>query len=275
MPQNADFMTETQSQFLENYTKSPAISEFSPKPAEAEPFLSENLSPDDNISGADSENSEMTTITDTTQNLVIKIPKSLSQIKPAHGSGAKTAPNTPLLKTPEPEPSFIPSSQPKKRAHKKSVSWGSISTYFFAVEAEQPVSQPPSVSSDWRTLLEKLLELKDKQDNYVDISFQLHYKTRFGEFLGIIGSAPCVGAWNPDNILRMHWTNGNLWRITHSFPKKELPFQFKFVVCSYKGENIVINRWEDSENRQCTQWRNMIYGDQDEWERPGAKDFNS
>ena len=87
----------------------------------------------------------------------------------------------------------------------------------------------------------KKIEIKIKK-----IDFKINYDTKMGEEIGLIGSIKELGCWNKDKLLRMHWTDGNIWETTIDFSFVEIDsFEYKFVLI----ENGEIKEWENGNNR--------------------------
>lgn len=88
---------------------------------------------------------------------------------------------------------------------------------------------------------------KKKEIKIKKIDFQINYNTKIGEEIGLIGSIKELGCWNKDKLLRMHWTDGNIWETTIDFSFVDIDdsFEYKFVLI----ENGDIKEWENGNNR--------------------------
>ena len=87
---------------------------------------------------------------------------------------------------------------------------------------------------------------KKKELKIKKIDFKINYDTKMGEEIGLIGSIKELGCWNKDKLLRMHWTDGNIWETTIDFSFVEInSFEYKFVLI----ENGEIKEWENGNNR--------------------------
>ena len=76
--------------------------------------------------------------------------------------------------------------------------------------------------------------------------FQIVCHTTMGEDIGLIGSIKELGSWKHNNFLRLHWSEGNIWKTTIDISFAEInEFEFKFVLIN-KGE---IKEWEKGNNR--------------------------
>ena len=76
--------------------------------------------------------------------------------------------------------------------------------------------------------------------------FQIVCPTSMGEDIGLIGSIKELGSWKHNNFLRLHWSEGNIWKTTIDISFAEInEFEFKFVLIN-KGE---IKEWEKGNNR--------------------------
>ena len=87
---------------------------------------------------------------------------------------------------------------------------------------------------------------KKKELKIKKIDFKINYNTKMGEEIGLIGSIKEFGCWDKDKLLRMHWTDGNIWETTIDFSFIEIDsFEYKFVLI----ENGEIKEWENGDNR--------------------------
>lgn len=61
------------------------------------------------------------------------------------------------------------------------------------------------------------------------VTFKLHYDTRLGQELFIVGSDPMLGAWDCDKALRMRWTGGGVWAGNVELPAGGVYFYKYFI----------------------------------------------
>ena len=90
--------------------------------------------------------------------------------------------------------------------------------------------------------------IPSRRNNFIikKLQFQIHYPTQMGEDIGLIGSIKELGSWEQNNILRLHWTEGNIWITTIDISFAEInDFEYKFVLI-INGE---IKEWEKGNNR--------------------------
>jgi hypothetical protein len=73
--------------------------------------------------------------------------------------------------------------------------------------------------------------------------FTLHYETRLGEDLFLIGSHERLGAWAIECAAPMRWTEGNVWTGDVELPASGV-FFYKYVVKMASGQY----RWQDGAN---------------------------
>eukprot|EP00919_Chromeraceae_sp_WS-2016_P051403 GHVR01121858.1.p1 GENE.GHVR01121858.1~~GHVR01121858.1.p1 ORF type:complete len:177 (+),score=36.71 GHVR01121858.1:57-587(+) len=76
------------------------------------------------------------------------------------------------------------------------------------------------------------------------------YKTNFGENMYIIGSAPCVGGWDPTKAVPMTWSDGHVWKATLKLPSSLNLLEYKFLVVRDVGA-----RWEEGMNHRVNPQR--------------------
>ena len=75
----------------------------------------------------------------------------------------------------------------------------------------------------------------------------MHYETKFGQEIIMVGSVPELSNWNAlKGGVRLTWTEGHIWRV--KFKRSQLPqaFEFKFVIRDGRG----VVRWEGNPNHQ-------------------------
>ena len=77
------------------------------------------------------------------------------------------------------------------------------------------------------------------------ITFEMNYKTKFGEEIGILGNIDYLGNWNTNKVFKLKWTNGNLWVGSITINEDNLiDFEFKFILLYH---NKII-KWESGIN---------------------------
>ena len=76
------------------------------------------------------------------------------------------------------------------------------------------------------------------------IKFEMKYQTQMGQEVGVIGSLDELGKWNQNKVLRLNWTNGNVWNKEISYVNGS-DFEFKFIFIN----NGRVVKWEDGNNR--------------------------
>ena len=79
------------------------------------------------------------------------------------------------------------------------------------------------------------------------ITFEINYKTKFGEEIGILGNIDYLGNWNTNKVFKLKWTNENLWVGSISINEDNLiDFEFKFILLYH---NKII-KWESGNNNK-------------------------
>ena len=79
------------------------------------------------------------------------------------------------------------------------------------------------------------------------ITFEINYKTKFGEEIGILGNIDYLGNWNTNKVFKLKWTNGNLWVGSIYINEDNLidfSFEFKFILLYH---NKII-KWQSGIN---------------------------
>ncbi len=71
---------------------------------------------------------------------------------------------------------------------------------------------------------------------------------RKGECLGLVGSVPMLGGWQPERALRLLPDGMHEWCISLSGASLQLPFEYKYVVLNEETGDVVA--WEDGDNRR-------------------------
>ena len=90
------------------------------------------------------------------------------------------------------------------------------------------------------------------QIQFSKLRISVKYETSFGQNLWLVGSAPFLSEWNPDNKsgIEMQWSDGHIWYadIPYVWIVEQLAdqnFEFKFVVKRNNGgDNYSVDRWE-------------------------------
>ncbi|CAD8145475.1 unnamed protein product [Paramecium octaurelia] len=75
------------------------------------------------------------------------------------------------------------------------------------------------------------------------IQLQIHYKVEFEQALYISGKSKYLGQWNPEQAIRMTWTQNDIWVAEVAYHSME----YKYFISQYeKVENVY---WESGPNR--------------------------
>ena len=79
------------------------------------------------------------------------------------------------------------------------------------------------------------------------IIFSINYISTYGEEVGILGSLPILGNWDQNNVFKLKWNSGHIWKGEIDVNNNMIEdFEFKFVILS---ENTV-KIWENGENNK-------------------------
>ncbi|CAD8070012.1 unnamed protein product [Paramecium sonneborni] len=75
------------------------------------------------------------------------------------------------------------------------------------------------------------------------IQLQIHYKAEFGQALYISGKSRFLGQWNPEQAIRMIWTQHDIWIAEVAYHELE----YKYFISHYDKVQKVF--WESGPNR--------------------------
>ena len=68
-----------------------------------------------------------------------------------------------------------------------------------------------------------------------------------GETVGVCGSHPAMGSWNPSRFLRMNPVGDGEWMLSVNIEGMPLPLEYKYVVVDDKTNHL--KAWEEGDNR--------------------------
>ncbi|KAL4498501.1 hypothetical protein ABPG72_019619 [Tetrahymena utriculariae] len=81
----------------------------------------------------------------------------------------------------------------------------------------------------------------------LNIQFKIHYQTYYSYALYISGSSKELGCWDPNQAIRLDWTQGNLWT-TSAITISEGPHDYKYFVAKFDNPAQDM-KWEQGPNR--------------------------
>jgi len=84
------------------------------------------------------------------------------------------------------------------------------------------------------------------------VEFSIHFNTRWGQNLHIVGTHEALGNWKPTNDNRMVWVGSGMWRV--ELPLYCSQFEYKYVVVHDDG--VVV--WESCSNRRYDGSRRFV-----------------
>ncbi|CAD8158397.1 unnamed protein product [Paramecium octaurelia] len=85
------------------------------------------------------------------------------------------------------------------------------------------------------------------------IRLQIHYKTEFGQALYISGKSKYMGQWNPEQAIRMTWTQNDIWTAEVAYHLME----YKYFISQY--EKVQKIQWESGPNRVTNKNSNDVW----------------
>ncbi|CAG9335374.1 unnamed protein product [Blepharisma stoltei] len=91
----------------------------------------------------------------------------------------------------------------------------------------------------------KFIEENDLGEAYL-VNFKIHYKTKFGERIGLVGNQEFLGNWNPMKAWQMEWNQGNVWNLTIPINKNKIDdIEYKYIC---RQQTSI--RWEEGTNHK-------------------------
>ena len=78
------------------------------------------------------------------------------------------------------------------------------------------------------------------------VSFQIDYRTSWGETIKVCGSLPGLGKWDEGKALELRPTSGERWEGYIEVDSVVGEFDYKYLLSS-EGQS----QWEDGHNRAC------------------------
>ncbi|KAH3760508.1 dual specificity protein phosphatase 1 [Pelomyxa schiedti] len=121
-----------------------------------------------------------------------------------------------------------------------------------ASKAASETTTSASISTSTRAEEEKLVE------------FSVHYVTRYGQDLHIVGSSDALGTWKATEGNKMHWTEGGMWKAR--LPLKGKQVEYKYVVVDHEEAESNVH-WESCTNRIYDGCRSFV---RDFWDCQGS-----
>lgn len=97
-------------------------------------------------------------------------------------------------------------------------------------------------------------DIKYQDSEIFEYEFSVHYETKFGESIVVVGSCEELGNWNPDKGLRLIWHIGHRWSQTLKI--STLPFEYKYLCKSSETTT-----WEGGQNRTVSEQPNEPFYD--------------
>lgn len=123
-----------------------------------------------------------------------------------------------------------------------------------------------SIDADLLLNAEREVFDEEMRDNSVLMKFRIVHHVPFGEGLFIIGSVPELGSWEPENAIPLLWEPGDVWTVSVSVKRSEIPkFEYKYFVKA--GEEPI--RWENCRNHVLLRHPTPDMLVEDFWQFPG------
>jgi len=107
-----------------------------------------------------------------------------------------------------------------------------------------PYSYEPLGHPTYESEVSKVGTLDPRTTYHVDL--KVHYKTKFGESICILGSIPELGMWK-DFKCHMRWTDGHIWVTEKPLVTNRYFFQYKYVLLDKERSNLIA--WERGVDR--------------------------
>lgn len=96
------------------------------------------------------------------------------------------------------------------------------------------------------TLFMALASQELAANEFFELSLKIHYETKLGEYLAVIGDIEELGSWKQVKVV-LKWTEGHIWATEEPLKLKHKFFRYKYVVVNSKGAKT----WEKGRNRIC------------------------
>jgi len=85
----------------------------------------------------------------------------------------------------------------------------------------------------------------------VDVRFVIHFRTVYGQVIGILGSHPSLGAWDKNKPALMTYTSDGNWEKSIEVPQNFGTIEYKYVLIDTQS-NLPV-RWEAEKNKSLSQ----------------------
>jgi hypothetical protein len=83
------------------------------------------------------------------------------------------------------------------------------------------------------------------ESEFFIVKFSIKYQTQPGQNIYIFGSIPELGSWH-DNVFKLKWSEGHIWKGTLKLSNATRFFNYKFVCLS---DDQRFKRWEEGPDR--------------------------
>ncbi|OMJ66125.1 hypothetical protein SteCoe_37149 [Stentor coeruleus] len=97
-------------------------------------------------------------------------------------------------------------------------------------------------------------DIKDQDKEIFEYEFSVHYETKFGESIVVVGSCEELGNWNPNKGLNLIWHIGHRWSQTLKI--STIPFEYKYIC-----KSSIMTTWEGGPNRIVSEQTNDAFYD--------------
>lgn len=112
-----------------------------------------------------------------------------------------------------------------------------------AVQKMRPIAVPNE------GFVRQLIEFGEER---LQVEFTIHYMTKYGENLHIVGNVPELGNWTPNADNKMEWVGSGVWRLFRPIFGRKI--EYKYVVVDVNGRVI----WESCGNHSFDGSRRFV-----------------
>eukprot|EP00831_Metopus_contortus_P042952 TRINITY_DN34498_c0_g1_i2.p1 TRINITY_DN34498_c0_g1~~TRINITY_DN34498_c0_g1_i2.p1 ORF type:complete len:277 (-),score=64.49 TRINITY_DN34498_c0_g1_i2:218-949(-) len=81
------------------------------------------------------------------------------------------------------------------------------------------------------------------------LAFEIHFKTKFGLVVTMVGSLTEFGKWNSQKAYKMEWAEGHIWK-SSVFLGPTPPSEIEYKYALQSASTMSINKWENCGNRR-------------------------
>jgi hypothetical protein len=108
---------------------------------------------------------------------------------------------------------------------------------------------------DWDRSAGRMLDESRSSGPPTALTFHVHRRVSFGETVGVVGSLPSLGHWEPTRTRWLSWTPGNTWTGSVMIAASE-PGTFEYKFLTRRTDGTII--WDGGVNRSARKSAGLI-----------------